>query len=142
MNSNWGQSVQAGLLSKQDKGYIFPVTLIISVIVSSFLLHQIENYRLEKMFYHESDQQFELEVMMKYAWDKVEEQLKEEREEIISSFEMPRGEAAVTVKELGTEREIVIVCTTRMAREYKATILYDMEEKKVLGWYETIKLIT
>lgn len=142
MNSNWGQSVQVGRRIKQDNGYIFPVTLILSVIVSSFLLHQMENYRLEKMFYHESDQQFELEVMMKYAWDKVEEQLKEERGEISSSFVMPRGEAIVTVKELGAEREIVIVCTTRTAREYRATILYDMEEKKVLGWYETIKLIT
>ncbi|WP_226680036.1 competence type IV pilus minor pilin ComGG [Sutcliffiella horikoshii] len=142
MNLNWGLSEPAGVRDKQDKGYIFPVTLVLSVIISSFLLHQVENYRLEKMFYHESDQQFELEVMMKYTWDIVEEQLKEEREEIISSVEMPRGEATVTVKELGTESELVIVCTTRTGREYKATILYDMEEKKVLGWYETIKLIT
>lgn len=141
MNLKWGQSVQAGIRNKQEKGYIFPVTLVLSVIISSFLLHQVENYRLEKMFYHESDQQFELEGMMKYTWDIVEEQLKEERE-IISSIEMPRGEAKVTVKEVGAEREIVIVCTTRTGREYKANILYDMEEKKVLGWYETIKLIT
>lgn len=141
MNSKWGQSEPAGLQNKQDKGYIFPVTLIISVIFSSFLLHQMENYRLEKMFYHESDQQFELEVMMKYAWDMVEEQLEEEREVIISSIEMPRGEAKVTVKELGAEREIVIVCTTRRGREYRATVIYDMEKKEVLAWYETIKLI-
>jgi hypothetical protein len=98
----------------------------------------VENYRLEKMFFHESDQQFELEVMMKYTWDIVEQQLEAGREDIASFVAFPNGdgEVTVTVKELGAEREIVIVCTTRNGREYKATILYDLEEKKVLGWYE------
>jgi hypothetical protein len=102
----------------------------------------VENYRLEKMFYHESDLQFELEVMMKYTWDIVEQQLEAGGEDIVSSVTLPEGEAKVTVKELGAEREIVIVCTTRNGREYKATILYDLEEKKVLDWYEAINFIS
>lgn len=142
MNSKLGQSVIAGVRNRRDNGYIFPVTLVMSVIFSSFLLHQVENYRLERMFYHESDQQFELEIMMKYAWDIVEQQLEEEREDIASSIVLPGGEATVTVKVLAEEWEIIIVCTTSIGREYKATILYDIEEKKVLGWYEAINFIS
>lgn len=137
MNSKWGQSVQAGVQNRQDEGYIFPVTLAISMIFSSFLLHQVENYRLEKMFYHESDQQFELEVMMKYTWDIIEEQLEGEQQDIASSHSFSGGSATVALKDLGADKEIIIICTTRMGREYRATILYDMEGKKVLGWYET-----
>ncbi len=137
MNSKWGQSVQAGILNRQENGYIFPVTLIMSVIFSSFLLHQVENYRLERMFYHESDQQFELEIMMKYTWDIIEEQLEGDQHDISTLITFSRGSATVTVKDLGIEKEVIIICTTKMGREYKATILYDMEGEKVIGWYET-----
>ncbi|KMJ60078.1 hypothetical protein AB685_04360 [Bacillus sp. LL01] len=111
---------------------------MMSVLFSAFLLHQIENYRLEKLFYHESDQQLELEVMMKYTWDTIHEELKEEKHVLTADIVFPTGNALVTTRDLGPEVEIIIVCSTQKGREYKATILYDKENYKVRAWYETI----
>ncbi len=138
MNSKLEKLFSYGIQNRQDKGYIFPITLILSVLFSSFLLHQIENYRLEKLFYHEVKQQFDLDVMMKYTWDFIEGQLIDEQQDITSSLVFARGDAKVTTKNIGSAKEIIIVCTTSMGRVYRAIILYDLENKKVLEWHENI----
>lgn len=137
MNSELVPYQTVGMQNRKERGYIFPVAIFISVLLSSFLLHQMENYRLEKMFYHETNQQYELEAMMKYSWDMVEEMLKVENELVSHTVTFPKGNAVITVKALGIEREIAIVCTTLEGREYRATIIYNADMKKIVAWYET-----
>ncbi|KPB05206.1 hypothetical protein AAV98_07615 [Bacillus sp. CHD6a] len=111
--------------------------MFMSVLMSAFLLHQIESFRLEKLFYHETNQQMELEAMMKYTWDTTLAESLMEGSNPSSVYVFPTGEASVTSKDVGDKKEIMISCSTTEGREYKATILYDMGIQEVIAWYET-----
>ncbi|TYS68072.1 hypothetical protein FZC76_09970 [Sutcliffiella horikoshii] len=105
--------------------------------MSAFLLHQIESYRLEKLFYHETNQQLELEAMMKYTWDTIQAESLLVGSNPAPIYIFPTGEASVTSKDVDEIKEIMIICSTTEGREYKATIIYDMGIHEVIAWYET-----
>ncbi|MBM7620147.1 hypothetical protein JOC95_002000 [Bacillus tianshenii] len=123
-------------MNEREKGYIFPVTLLLSLFLSSVLLHQIELYRLEKAFYTESGELFELESMMRYTWVKVEEEL------VVGSFppqyhiDFPNGNAVITSIDQYPVKQIKIVCTTAKGRKYEASIQYDMNSDQVISWVD------
>lgn len=126
-----------GIQSKREAGYIFPVTIFMSILLSAFLLHQIESFRLEKLFYHETNQQMELEAMMKYTWDTIRAESLMAGNNPYPNYIFPTGVASVTSKDLDEKKEIMIICSTTEGREYKATIIYDMGIQEVIAWYET-----
>jgi hypothetical protein len=120
-----------------EKGYIFPVTLLISLLLSSMLLHQIELYRMEKAFYTESGELFELESMMRYSWGKVEKELELDRLPPLSNIEFPHGNAVITANDQYPVTQIKIICTTSKERIYEATILYERTTNQVVSWVES-----
>ncbi|WP_230499217.1 competence type IV pilus minor pilin ComGG [Sutcliffiella rhizosphaerae] len=107
-------------------------------LLSYMLLHQIENYRLEKMFYFEADQQFKLEAMMKYSWDVVQNELEKDGQIRADSIHFPYGSASINIKELGEELEITILCMTREERSYQAKVIYDIVNFEFLKWTENL----
>ncbi|WP_078379735.1 competence type IV pilus minor pilin ComGG [Sutcliffiella halmapala] len=120
-----------------EKGYIFPITLMLSVLLSGFLLHQIELYRMEKLFYAESDELFELEHMMKYSWDSVENELQTDTFPLLNSISFPSGTATISTQDTYPIAQIKIICVTTNDRRYEATIQYDRAAYQVISWIET-----
>lgn len=119
-----------------EKGYIFPITLMLTLLVSAFLLHQIELYKMEQLFYAETEELFELESMMKYTWDHVEKELQTETLPSNSSLSFPTGSATIIIQDRGQNIEIKIVCLTKQGRRYEATIQYDPTAQQVVNWTE------
>ncbi|MFE7061011.1 competence type IV pilus minor pilin ComGG [Sutcliffiella sp. NPDC057660] len=124
-------------MNRMEKGYIFPVTLLLSLLVSSMLLHQIELYRMEKAFYTESGELFELESMMRYSWEKVEGQLEVDSFPPLSNINFPNGNAVITADEQYPVTQIKIICTTTKDRKYEAIILYERTTYRVVSWVES-----
>jgi hypothetical protein len=120
-----------------EKGYIFPITLLLSILLSAFLLHQIELYRMEKLFYEESDQLYELESMMKYSWDRVEKELLEDKFPPLESISFPTGSSTISWENTYPITQIKIICTTDAKRVYEATIHYDRTTYRMVSWVET-----
>lgn len=124
-------------MNNKEKGYIFPVTLLISFLLSAMLLHQIELYLMEKAFYTESGELFELESMMRYAWEKVEEDLEMDRFPPVANINFPNGHALIAVDDQYPVTQIKIICTTRKNRVYQANILYDRSSYQLNSWVES-----
>jgi hypothetical protein len=130
------QSIKNGTRIKEEKGYIFPVTLILSFLLSLYLLHQIELYRLEKMFYHESNQLLELEGMMKYTWDAVHKELLEDKFPPIKSIQFRNGQSSISAEDKFPQTRISILCVLGDNRRYEALIVFDRESKQIISWTE------
>ncbi|WP_417899632.1 competence type IV pilus minor pilin ComGG [Bacillus haimaensis] len=124
-------------MNRMERGYIFPVTLLLSLLISSMLLHQIELYRVEKAFYIESGELFELESMMRYTWEKVEGELEVDRFPPLSNINFPNGNAVIIADDQFPVTQIKIICTTSKDRKYEATILYDRTTYQVVSWVES-----
>lgn len=124
-------------MNRMEKGYIFPVTLLLSLLISSMLLHQIELYRMENAFYTESGELFELESMMRYSWEKVEGDLEVGRFPPLSQIDFPKGNAVITANDEYPVTQIKIICTTNKGRQYEATILYEQTTYRVVSWVES-----
>ncbi|QFT89791.1 hypothetical protein FIU87_14100 [Bacillus sp. THAF10] len=123
---------------RKEKGYILPFTIMMSGLLSLFLLHQIESFRLENLFYHEAEQQFRLDSMMKYTWDAVHHELENEDEVQTSSLRFPNGTSTISTQTKDEIVEIQISCLTDSGRSYQAIVIYSMNNHEVVSWNENL----
>ncbi|MCH1624912.1 competence type IV pilus minor pilin ComGG [Ferdinandcohnia quinoae] len=123
-----------------EKGFILPVTIIISFLFFLIFTFQVNIYLTEKGFYKETEELMVLENLMQLGVGDVQLELgglNELRNPISNEFQYPNGTVsynAVTLSE--TTLEVMIICSTKNSRRYRAQFEYDGVEKKITKWNE------
>ena len=105
-----------------EQGFIFPITLVVSVIVSAFLMHHIQLYSVEKSFFHEVEQVQLLDNMIKYGIDKLENEMKDGNWNPNGLLTLPNGFVSYVIVDKGTFFELKINANTNEGRSNTVTI--------------------
>ncbi len=126
---------------KNDKGFILPTTIAISLLFFAVFTHQLDLYLTEKRFYKEVEEQYHLEMIISMAVNDIIEEIESKIVEgsLTSAYSAwlyyPNGKVRYQVAEQTLERfAITMYCETSNGRKYNAKYLYDYTEKKPSLW--------
>jgi competence protein ComGG len=124
---------------KNEKGYIYPVTLLLIFFLILIFHHQIDVLLLEKMFFRETEELYVLDNIMTLGVEKVVDELEElgENVETTGTISYPHGTFQYWIMPVTTEESFVtVICTTSAKRKYRANFYYHFGEKKIKNWME------
>ncbi|MFS1517942.1 competence type IV pilus minor pilin ComGG [Bacillus sp. SCS-151] len=121
-----------------EHGFIFPVTLVMSLLFFLVLLHQIEMYVVEKNFYHEIEQLYILENIMQMATTDILKDIHDNAYPIRNKiYTYPNGQAMYSTEQIEEGMlKISIECKTIQKRLYNAFFIYELEEGRIIKWVE------
>ncbi|MDX8359614.1 competence type IV pilus minor pilin ComGG [Cytobacillus sp. IB215316] len=121
-----------------EHGFIFPVTLVMSLLFFLVLLHQIEMYVVEKNFYHEIEQLYILENIMQMATTDILKDIHDNAHPIRNKiYTYPNGQAMYSKEQIEEGMlKISIECKTIQKRLYNAFFIYELEEGRIIKWVE------
>ncbi|MBE4907947.1 hypothetical protein IMZ08_07765 [Bacillus luteolus] len=126
---------------KNEKGFILPTTIAISLLFFAVFTHQLDLYITEKRFYKEVEEQYHLEIIISMAVDDIIEEIERRKVEgsLTSSYSewlyYPNGQVRYQVAEQTLDRfAITMYCDTSNGRKYNAKFLYNYTEKKPGQW--------
>jgi competence protein ComGG len=124
---------------KNEKGYIYPVTLLFIFFLILVFLQQMDVFLLEKMFFQESEELYALENIMTLGVEKVVDELEELGENVQTegTFPYPHGTFQYWIMPVSNDESFVtVICTTSANRKYRANFYYHFGEKRIKNWME------
>lgn len=124
-----------------EKGFILPTTMVISLLFFAVFTHQLDLYLTEKRFYKEVEEQYQLEMILNMAVDDIVEDIEVSKEEgtLTSSSSAwlyyPNGQVRYLVSILDVDVvSITMNGETLHGRKYNARFMYHFIEKKPSQW--------
>ncbi len=119
-----------------EKGFVLPTTLVILLLLFSFLTFQISQYTIEKQLLKDEVELFTAERLLQKGIVDVIKLLKSDKRELISgTLFYNEGEITFIVKNEQSEvKSIHIVSKTTQAQSKQITFYYDMKNETVLPW--------
>lgn len=120
---------------RNERGATMPAVLIFTFLFLGLFLHQVNLLLLEKRFYHETEQFFLLENMMTNAVREFQRDV--QTSGIPAAYEYEEGTArmAQSLSPSGL-LQISIHCVTKEGRAYKASFLYNRDNRQITNWME------
>jgi hypothetical protein len=120
----------------KQEGFITPLTMVISFILLSAVMHQIQVLEQEREFLEEEKQVFLMEQLLQIGTT--------DMLGIISSTELDRGEfdyehGSVTYQVIeATDEEIIVKlqAVTKHGRKNQAILFYNVKNKQLSEWRE------
>ncbi|QOR65503.1 hypothetical protein IM538_17055 [Cytobacillus suaedae] len=126
---------------KNEKGFILPTTLAISLVLIIVFTHQLDLYLTEKRFYKEVEEQYHLEMIISMSIDDIIEEIevRTENNTQTSSYSAwlyyPNGKVRYLVAQQTLDTlSITMYCETSNGRKYNARLLYNLMEKRPVQW--------
>lgn len=120
---------------RNERGATIPAVLIFTFVFLALFLHQVNLFLLEKRFYHETEQFFVLENMMTNAVREFQRDV--QISSIPAVYEYEEGTARLTQSLFSTGLlQISIHCVTKEGRAYKASFLYNRDNRQITNWIE------
>lgn len=121
-----------------EKGFILPTTIIIMLILSSFVIFQVSQYALEKKILLEEGELYTAERLLQMGVVDVLNILgSDERENFSGNFYYEEGEVSFVVKKEKSEMKSVRLISRTVAPKTKEfTFFYDVKTETVLPWLE------
>ncbi|OIJ20280.1 hypothetical protein BKP45_09445 [Anaerobacillus alkalidiazotrophicus] len=119
-----------------EKGFIMPVTLIIILIVCSFVTFQMNQYVIEKNYFFEASEMYTAERLLQMAIVDVEQHLVNQHENHLSGkFHYENGEVIFVInKEVDDVFSITLTSKTLNQRSRKIMYYYYSDVGTVLPW--------
>jgi len=120
---------------RNERGATMPAVLIFTFLFLALFLHQVNLLLLEKRFYHETEQFFLLENIMTNAIREFQHDV--QTSGIPAAYEYEEGTArlAQSLSSSGL-LQVSIHCVTKEGRAYKASFLYNKNNKQITNWME------
>lgn len=120
---------------RNERGATIPAVLIFTFVFLALFLHQVNLFLLEKRFYHETEQFFVLENMMTNAVREFQRDV--QISSIPAVYKYEEGTARLTQSLFSTGLlQISIHCVTKEGRAYKASFLYNRDNRQITNWME------
>lgn len=120
---------------RNERGATMPAVLIFTFLFLALFLHQVNLLLLEKRFYHETEQFFLLENIMTNTIREFQRDV--QTSGIPAAYEYEEGTArlAQSLSSSGL-LQVSIHCVTKEGRAYKASFLYNKNNKQITNWME------
>lgn len=123
---------------RNEKGFILPVTLFISILFFLAFTYQINMYISDQLFNKETEELFILENLMQLGVVDVLTEINENSIPAVQTqLNYPIGTVTYTVQELSsTTATIFITCKTNDNRVYSSKFTYDLLKEEIITWSE------
>ncbi|MBZ5749720.1 competence type IV pilus minor pilin ComGG [Metabacillus rhizolycopersici] len=123
---------------KNEKGFIFPTTMVMVLFCLLIVGHIATNLISDKQFYAETEQYYLLENLMQLA---VDQSLMEIKSETTTTNETTKntlnGSFTYTIREnLPNIFEVQLSCATKENKTYTASYQYDSTSNEMISWSE------
>jgi len=124
-------------MKNNEKGVIFPIVFMISLLFFTIFLHYLNQYILEEQFYHETETLFYLENSMQVLSNElISETTKNELKSGTKQFPTVLVTYEV-IPNTEEESQILITCKSKNgAQELSIIFTYNYETKFVSNWLE------
>lgn len=124
---------------RNEKGFIFPFTLIISMLFTYFMLHQIELYNIDNKVINEFEELAILGSLIQIGTVDIisEIDMSVEPYNASGSFHYSLGTVTYSLNKISdTLLRVDVQSETRQNRIYSVVFVYDYSIKAVTKWLE------
>ena len=122
-----------------EKGFILPVTLLISALFFLAFSFYLEQYISEKVFYREAEELRKIENLILLGKKDILSQLSSSKEQLQNFDEekdYPIGTVHFTVQKQANIAIVNMTCTTDQLRKNHSRFTYNFEEQRIISWVE------
>lgn len=123
---------------KRERGFILPLVIILSLIFSALVIHQIDLLESDRLFFKERKNYFQHGLLLQSASNEWLSQLKKsDTIEDNGQFVFELGIVTYRVMRLD-ERTVTVEfkSTTELAGERKVIVTYELKTKTMIKWTE------
>lgn len=123
---------------KRERGFILPLVIILSLIFSTLVIHQIDLLESDRLFFKERKNYFQHGLLLQSASNEWLSQLKKsDTIEDNGQFVFELGIVTYRVMRLD-ERTVTVEfkSTTELAGERKVIVTYELKTKTMIKWTE------
>jgi hypothetical protein len=121
----------------KKNGFITPLTLVISFILLSTILHQIKTLEQERLFLMEEKQVFLLEQLLQMATTDMLEMLKASTNLIEGTFDYEHGTVTYQILEKTNEEvRVRLRAFTDQGRKNQVILYYNLNNQELTEWVE------
>ncbi|WP_044896046.1 competence type IV pilus minor pilin ComGG [Aeribacillus alveayuensis] len=120
---------------KNEKGYIFPLTIVLSLFIFFIIMANVSIYVRDIQFYKDTQEFFALENLMMLAVQHSSNHLVNRKKETLS---LPTGNISYIVNEMDDGLiKVSITCETVNNTTYSASYVYDANNEQIMKWVES-----
>ncbi|MBU8908983.1 competence type IV pilus minor pilin ComGG [Desertibacillus haloalkaliphilus] len=121
----------------KQKGFIMPLTMVLTFIVSGVLLHQLQQYLNEKQFFYEQEQIYIIEQLAQMGAHDLDDVLREDTVDTNGQFHYEIGTASYWIQEqLDDTLYVRLTLETIEGRKRLVRLYYDLETLTMKAWWE------
>lgn len=125
---------------RSEKGFVLPVTMVISFLFFMVFSHQLNQFILERKFSRETEEFHTLERVMQMAVADVKielDMLSTVPSSSTKTVSYQEGAAHISIRPLSTrDIEVNISCSTLKGGKGGAILTYSLLEKQFTKWFE------
>lgn len=122
---------------KNQRGFVLPLTMIMSFILLFFTVHAILSYQYDRSFAQKRAMSFELNELIQMATVDLEKLAKEDHIESSGKLVYTTGNVQYhTNKVNGTVWKIAMIATNHEGFRHSNTFYYDSEKGGIVKWAE------
>lgn len=124
---------------KDEKGFIFPTTMVMILFCLLIITHISMTLISEKKFYSETEQHYVLENLMQVAVEQSLSQIKDGTAVLYetTTYNITNGTFIYNIKKTSPNiYEVEITCISNKSKEYTAKYQYDYAINEMILWSE------
>ncbi|KFN02071.1 competence protein ComG [Bacillus clarus] len=121
---------------KAQNGFAMPGTLILLLLLFSFLIYETNMLLSDKKFYMEAEQKFLLEEIADQAVSDIKKDLQQKNNDDTFLFMYEHGEVSGKYMFENDVVFVVLQCVTRQKYFYTASFRYSKKYNNIFDWRE------
>lgn len=125
-----------------ERGFIFPLSVIICYALISYVVHQLIVYETEKRFIYEQERLIQLEALLETAIAEWKETFIPPREGGDSVYTFSYEPGTVTIEVIADRDDVVeitAIASLRSGHRRNAGFLYDLKTQTVYNYWEVTR---
>lgn len=123
---------------KCERGFILPLAMILSLLFSALVIHQIDLLESDRLFFQERKNYFQHGLLLQSASNEWLSQI-EKSDTIEENGQFTFELGTVTYRVMRSDEETVTIefkSKTELTGERKATAIYELETNSIMKWTE------
>lgn len=132
-------------MNLNERGFILPMTLIISTMIIFFFVTQIDLLMTDRIYYHELEEKRKLDNLMNISMLEVKERMKKEIDDTKYTLNYNEGSANISVyRQLVNEDpsnyiyQVFISCIIKNGQKFSLVFLYNPSSDRIYNLVEAV----
>lgn len=136
--------------SRNERGFILPITLIIVFLLVSLVLQQIKVYETEKRFFNHQEEMVTIDQLLQIGAVDLEKRLSSDPKLKSGEFSNENGKVVYENLSLPDDTDLdrkkvlrftLTAQTGDNGSSHSSQVYYDKDKKKIIRWVEPIKKV-